>query len=417
VPALAGNEVWLQRGETTVGQVVIGTDPHKRSATVEVVDGQERVLAAGRYGTDTGGYRQMVALARGWPGRVWAVEGAHGTGRPLARRLLADGEAVVDVPAKLAARVRLFDTGGSRKTDAADAHAVAVAALRAPGLRAVAADEELVVLGLLCDRRDQVSRARTQTVNRLHRLLAELVGGGAPRKLTAQRAKRLLATVRPRDAAGRLRRQLAVELLGELVALDRELTQTKARLRGLVRARRSRLTGIFGVGPAGAARVLADVGDVARFADRNRFASWNGTAPLDASSGDRVRHRLSRAGNRRVNHVLYIAAIVQVRHDTPGRAYYRRKLAEGKTPLEALRCLRRRISDAVYRQLVADQAAQGGGQEQEAGPGGQAGARPASSSAAGRTPATGSSEQPRPGPATTTLPPHVGCLQQPRART
>ena len=111
---------------------------------------------------------------------------------------------------------------------------------------------------------------------------------------------------------------------------------------------------LFGVGPAGAARILADVGDVARFPDRNHFASWTGTAPLDASSGDQIRHRLSRAGNRRLNHVLHIAAIVQIRHDTEGRAYYRRKLAEAKTPMEALRCLKRRLSDAVYRQLVAD---------------------------------------------------------------
>ena len=111
---------------------------------------------------------------------------------------------------------------------------------------------------------------------------------------------------------------------------------------------------LFGIGPAGAARILADVGDVARFPDRNHFASWTGTAPLDASSGDQIRHRLSRAGNRRLNHVLHIAAIVQIRHDTEGRAYYRRKLAEAKTPMEALRCLKRRLSDAVYRQLVAD---------------------------------------------------------------
>ena len=111
---------------------------------------------------------------------------------------------------------------------------------------------------------------------------------------------------------------------------------------------------IHGVGPAGAARILADVGGIARFPDRNHFASWTGTAPIDASSGQHLRHRLSRAGNRRLNHVLYIARIVQLRHDTAGRAYYRRKRAAGKTPMEAMRCLRRRLSDAVYRQLVAD---------------------------------------------------------------
>ena len=89
---------------------------------------------------------------------------------------------------------------------------------------------------------------------------------------------------------------------------------------------------VHGIGPAGAARILADVGDVARFPDRAHFASWTGTAPLDASSGEQIRHRLSRAGNRRLNHVLYVAAFVQLRNDTDGRAYYRRKLAAGKPP-------------------------------------------------------------------------------------
>ena len=122
----------------------------------------------------------------------------------------------------------------------------------------------------------------------------------------------------------------------------------------MVHARGSTLMDLRGVGPVVAARILADVGDVARFADRNRFASWTGTAPLDASSGEQIRHRLSRAGNRRMNHMLHIAAATQARLDTEGRVYYRRKLAEGKTRMEAMRCLKRRISDAVYRQLVAD---------------------------------------------------------------
>ncbi len=157
---------------------------------------------------------------------------------------------------------------------------------------------------------------------------------------------------------------------------------------------------INGVGPAGAARILADVGDVARFADRNRFASWTGTAPLDASSGEQNRHRLSRAGNRRMNHVLHIAAIVQIRHDTEGRTYYRRKLAAGKTPMEALRCLKRRLSDVVYRQLVADDNAPVS--ELDAGPGGHCGATQ-ESSAADLPPRIDTSDQPLPGPAQPTL--------------
>jgi hypothetical protein len=155
---------------------------------------------------------------------------------------------------------------------------------------------------------------------------------------------------------------------------------------------------IHGIGPAGAARILADVGDVARFPDRNHFASWTGTAPIDASSGQHLRHRLSRAGNRRLNHVLYIAGIVQLRHHTAGRACYRRKRTAGKTSMEAMRCLRRRLSDAVCRQLAADSLVQ------EASPGGHPGAS-WSSSAAGLSPDTGPSDQPLPGPADLTLPP------------
>ena len=208
--------------------------------------------------------------------------------------------------------------------------------------------------------------------------------------------------MRPRDAAGRTRRALAAELIEEIQTLDGKLKPLARRLRQEVTAAGSGLLGVFGIGPAGAARILADVGDVARFADRNRFASWTGTAPIDASSGEQIRHRLSRAGNRRINHVLYIAALAQIRHNTPGRAYYRRKLAEGKTPLEALRCLKRRICDVVYRQLVTDATTPATAPDQ-AGPGGHPGAT-TNSSAAGPTPTAGTSDQPQPGPAPATLP-------------
>ena len=140
---------------------------------------------------------------------------------------------------------------------------------------------------------------------------------------------------------------------GRLAVNNAKLKKIKAELKAMVIARGSTLLDIHGVGPAVAARILADVGDIARFTDRNRFASWTGTARLDASSGEQIRHRLSCAGNRRLNHVLHIAAIVQLRSDTEGRAYYRRKVAAGNTPLDALRCLKRRLSDVIYRRLVS----------------------------------------------------------------
>ena len=171
---------------------------------------------------------------------------------------------------------------------------------------------------------------------------------------------------------------MAAEELEDLHRLDAKLKAMKAELKTAVLATGSHLMDIHGIGPAGAARILADVGDVARFPDRNHFASWTGTAPIDASSGQHLRHRLSRAGNRRLNHVLYMAGIVQLRNDTPGRAYYRRKRAAGKTSMEAMRCLRRRLSDAVYRQLAAD-AQVAGGSEPGRAPRGVSGhpARPA----------------------------------------
>jgi transposase len=376
-----------------VGRVVIGMDPHKASATIEVLDVRERVLGGGRYGTDRDGYRQMLAVGRGWSDRIWAVEGSNGIGRHVAQRLIADGESVVDVPAKLSARARVFSTGHGRKTDATDAHSIAVVAVRTPGLRPVGVDGDLVVLRLLSDRRDELAHARTRTVSGLHRLLLELVPGGAPRFLSATQAKALLASVRPRDAAGRTRRRLAAELLAEIVVLDRKLKDSETQLREAVAAAGSTLIDLYGMGPVGAARILGDVGDVRRFASRHHFASWNGTAPIDASSGEHQRHRLSRAGNRRINRVLHIMAIVQIRHDTEGRAYYRRKLAAGKTPMEALRCLKRRLSDVVYRQLIADTKT-----TPEAGPGGHPGAT-LQSSAASPTPTAGTSEQSLPGPA------------------
>jgi len=343
--------------------VIIGVDPHKLSAAIEVVDHHERRLGAGRFTTDQAGYTAMRTYAKSWPDRVWAVEGANGAGRPLAQRLLEAGEHVMDVPAKLAARVRLFDTGHNRKTDALDAHSIAIVAVRTQGLRVLQVDGQLEALRILSDRREALSRCRVQTVSRLHSLLAELLPGQAKKDITTGQAKTLLASVRPRDIAGKTRRRIAAEELAEpvaaeelaeLVAVEAKMKKASAELKAMVLARGSQLMDLHGVGPVVAARTLADVGDVARFRDRNRFASWTGTAPLDASSGEQDRHRLSRAGNRRMNHMIHIAALTQIRLDTEGPAYYRRKRAEGKKPMEAMRCLKRRISDALYRQLLAD---------------------------------------------------------------
>jgi transposase len=262
-----------------VDRVIIGAGPHKLSVTTGVRDSGEILRATGRFGTDSSSYRQLVEVARQWPERIWAVEEANGIGRPLAQRLLASGEQVLDVPAKLAARARVFATGQGRKTDATDAHAIVMVALRDKGLRQVTADPELMVPRMLCDRRDELSRARNQALNRLHRLFLDLIPGGAPVKKSASQYQALLATVRPRDLASKTRRRMAAGELEDLHRLDSTLKAVKAELKAAVQATGSHLMDIHGIGPAGAARILADVGDIARFPDRNHFASWTGTAP------------------------------------------------------------------------------------------------------------------------------------------
>jgi transposase len=296
-----------------MASVVIGVDPHKRSATIAVLDQRERLLGQGRFGTDNTGYQAMLAAAAAWPRRVWAVEGCNGVGKHLSQRLVASGETVVDVPA-----TRVFSTGHGRKTDDTDARSVALVALRTETLNQVIGDDHTVALRLLVDRRDELGRTRTDTVNRLHKLLAELIPGGAKKFLSATQARGLLAGVRPRDIVGKTRRALAADLIGELAILDRRTKTADKHLGELLDATGTILRDLYGIGPSSVARLLGDVGDIARFPDKGRFATWNGTAPIDASSGDHHRHRLSRAGNRRINRVLHVMAIVQLRNDTPG---------------------------------------------------------------------------------------------------
>ena len=314
-----------------MSKVIIGMDPNKRSATIEVMTADEAVLGGGRYGTDAAGIAAMLAAVRRWPERTWAVEGSRGTGRHLASRLVAAGEQVVDVPPKLSARTRLFTAGQGRKTDAADAHAIALAATRGKGLQPVTGDPRLEVLRVLADRRRALGEDHTRMICQLHQLLADLIPGGAKKALSAAQARALLARVRPRDAAGQARRRVAAELIGDLERVYQRKKAADKELAAALRATGPTLMTLDGIGPSGAARLLVEAGDIARFPDRGHFASWNGTAPIDASSGDHVRHRLSRAGNRQINRVLHIMAVVQLRHPAKGRACYDRKVAAGKT--------------------------------------------------------------------------------------
>lgn len=371
--------------------VVIGIDPAKRSHAMAVLDGNEQQLAALQVVNDSDGYREMLRLAKRWKQRTWAVEGAGGIGVQLAQRLVADGETVLDVPPKLSTRARMFDVGHGRKNDPADARTVAVVALRTKNLRQVVVDDELVALRLMSERRRDLVRTRTATVNRLHQLLMELIPAGAPHNLTAKKAKALLVTVRPRDVAGRTRRQLAVDLIDDVEGLDKKLKDLLRRLKTAVDATGTTVTQIKGVGVATAAIILGEVGDVRRFPSRDHFATYTGTAPLEVSSGDIDRHRLSRSGNRQLNHALHIVAVTQARTDDRGRAYLAKKLAAGKGRKGALRCLKKRLSDQVYRHLIDDLEAR-----TQRSPGGQSGTS-LPSSATGSHPDTGTSEQPHTG--------------------
>jgi len=195
----------------------------------------------------------------------------------------------------------------------------------------------------------------------------ELVPGGIAKEITVDRAAALLADLTPTGPVEATRHELAFEHLEDLRRIDEQMRASKRRLADAVRASRTTVTEVIGFGPVGAAIAVGQARDVSRFADRDHFAAYNGTAPIEVGSGGHSVHRLSRRGNRQLNHAIHIAAITQIRHKhSPGRAFYDRKLAEGKTKKEAIRALKRRISDALYQRLVADAAA-------NTGPGGQAG--------------------------------------------
>lgn len=294
-------------------------------------------------------------MGRGLAGAHLGGRGAGGLGHLLDWQLLSAGERVLDVQPKLGARVRLLATGNVNKNDPDDARSVAVAALRSPGVREVQPDDHAAVLKVWPERRRDLASSRTQVVCRLHAVLCELIPGGVPKKIIAGHAARLLDSVTPPDAVAAARWELAAALIEDLRRTGGQLRETKKKPGTAVRASGTSLTGLFGVGPVIAAVIIGEVRDVSRFKNRDRFAAYNGTAPIEVSSGGRKVHRLSRRGNRRVNHAIHMAAITQIRQPhSQGRACYDKKLAGGKTHREALRALKRQVSDAVFTRLRID---------------------------------------------------------------
>lgn len=335
--------------------VIIGVDPHKGSHTAVAVDDREEEISRLTVRATRRQLEQLQRWASPFGERVWAIESAGGLGYLLAQQLVGAGENVVDVPATLAARVRVLGTGRSNKNDPNDARSVAVAALRSPALAPVQAADHAAVLRLLAKRNLDLGRERTRVACRLHVMICELVPGGIAKELRASHAERVLADVKPADVVGVARLAMARELLDDLRRLDAQMADMKRRIADAVAASKTSLTDLFCVGPIIACLVIGYTGDVRRFGNRQRFAAYNGTAPIEMSSAGRVVHRLSRRGNRTLNYAIHMAAVGQIRHPgSEGRAFYDRKVAEGKTNREALRALKRRVSDAVYHQLLID---------------------------------------------------------------
>jgi transposase len=336
-------------------EVMIGVDPHKGSHTATMLDRGERELA--RITVRAGGRQvaELLAWANGHEPRTWAVECAGGMGYLLSQQLVAAGERVLDVPATLASRVRVLGCGQSTKTDPNDARSVAVAALHAPTLAVVQPADHVTVCRLLAKRHTDTARWRTKLCCRLHALVGELVPGGIDKEVVVNQARSLLDGIEPDDVAAVERHRQALELLAEIDRLDDVLRDSRKRICAAVEASATTVTEIFAVGPIVACMLIGYSGDPTRFTTTSRYAAYTGTAPVEFSSGGRTVHRLSRRGNRRLNHALHCAAITQIRHrHSPGRGYYERKLAEGKTPREAIRALKRRLSDIVWRHLVTD---------------------------------------------------------------
>jgi len=335
--------------------VIIGIDPHKASHTAVAVGHGEVELARLQVRSGRNQLGRLLAWAEPFDRRRWAIEGAEGLGFLLAQQLLAADEVVVDVPATLAARTRLLGSGRSSKNDPNDALSVAVTALRHRELRAVVPAASCELLRLLAKRHLDLSNQRTRLVSRLHALARELSPGGIAKALNSTDAAKFLATVTPTDPVAEVRKDLLAELAADIAGIEAQIKQSRRRIRDAVQASGTTVTDVFGVGPVIAAMLIGNSGDMSRFANRDRYAAYNGTAPTEFSSGGRTVHRVSRRGNRTLNHALHLAAMIQLRQrHSDGRAYYERRLAEGKTGKEAVRALKRQLSNIAYRHLASD---------------------------------------------------------------
>lgn len=335
--------------------VTLGIDAHKRSHTVVAVDDLGRELGTKTTtATTTAEHLELLRWAERFDGeRSWAVEDCRHLSRRLEADMLAAGERIVRVPPKLMAHARdAARTYG--KSDPIDALAVARAALQHPDLPAAQLDGPSRELRLLVDHREDLVNERTRCINRLRWHLHELEPGWDPtaRSLTSYKNIDRVA-VRLAGMDGMVAR-IAAEIAGQVRdltikerALEREITTRVAVLAPA-------LLSLVGVGALTAAKIVAEVADVRRFRSKDAFARHNGTAPLPVWSSNHPRHRLSRTGNRQLNAAIHRIAITQARCHPEAQAYLTRRSELSNTPKEARRALKRRLSDVVYRALLAD---------------------------------------------------------------
>jgi transposase len=335
-------------------KVAIGVDSHKGSLAAAAVDPLGRVMGAEEFPNSPAGHEALLTWARGCgPERRVGIESSLSYGAALSRHLLEQGEDVREVPSSLSARQRRRRRSQG-KSDLVDAVAIA---------RVVAAEEVLPPAGrqallsdlrLLVDYRDQLVRARTQEGNRAHADLV-VIRPGYGTKVPNLRAKKHVAQARSLLRGDRsVRTELLRRRLSELCRLDRQVAEMDRRIAAAVEATGTTLTEIPGVGPFIAAKILGEVGDPSRIRSKAAFAVLSGTAPLPASSGKTQRHRLSRGGNRQLNWALHYIALAQYRVLPEAKAYMARQREAGKSHKEAMRCLKRHLSNVVYRHLVAN---------------------------------------------------------------
>ena len=333
--------------------VAVGVDSHKKSLAVAIVDEIGRGLGVRQFPNNPRGHSRILEWMAGYDVDLVGIEGSANYGAGLTRVLVEAGLTVKEVPAFLTPRER-NRAPSQGKSDPADARAIARSTLRGEGLCAPLHDGPNADLKLLVDHRDQLIRARQRVANKTHSLLARHFPGYESKVAKLSTNKGIHAARAIVTACDSVAAELIQENLAELEALDNRIAESEKRIRKAVAATGTSLTAQKGIGAITAAMVLGDVNDPRRLRSEAAFAMLNGSAPLRASSGNIVRHRLNRGGNRRLNRALHIMAITLLRCDETTKAYVRRRRAEGKTKREAMRALKRHLSDVVYRSLMED---------------------------------------------------------------